>query len=85
MDTDSKILYDSDRKKSAYLYLAKAARIRFHEAGSGAPGNRTPLVNLREPNNSLVNKRLILFGRNTVALRKVKWHTYEEKGKNGKS
>ena len=78
-------MYDSGRKKSAYLYLAKADRIRFKEARFGAPGNRTPLVNLREPNHSLVNKRLILFGRNTVALRKVKWHTYEEKGKNGKS
>ena len=42
------ILYDSGRKKTAYLYLAKAERIRFHEAGSRAPGNRTPLsfVNL---------------------------------------
>ena len=82
---DSVILYDSGRKKTAYLYLAKAERIRFHEAGSRAPGNRTPLVNLREPNHSLVNKRLILFGRNTVAVRKDKWHTYEEKGKNGRS
>ena len=72
-------------KKFDYRLYKNVDRSRLKEARSGAPGNRTPLVNLREPNHSLVNKRLILFGRNTVALRKDKWHTYEEKGKNGRS
>ena len=44
-------------------------------------GNRTPLAILESLNHSFKNKRLILFGRNTVTVRKDKWHTYEEKGK----
>ena len=64
---------------------AKAERIQLQEERFGAPGNRPPLVKSLVAKPSLKNKRLNLFGRNTVAVRKVKWHTYEEKGKNGRS
>ena len=52
------------------MYSAKAERIRFHEARSGAPGNRTPLVKSLVVSDSLLIFQLNKSRRTYAALRK---------------
>ena len=75
-------------KGSPFMLKLASVYVTSHmiiEARFRAPGNRTPLAILESLNHSFKNKRLILFGRNTVAVRKDKWLIYEKKERNGRS